>query len=434
MKVSLILPSLNVAQYIEECLSSVLRQTLDEIEIICVDAGSTDGTYEIIKSYEEKNNSIRVIISERKSYGYQVNLGIRCAQGKYIGIVETDDFVADNMYEKLYHAAEEYQVDYVGANYDSFVEVDGIRRYLSYGSGKKYNYLYQKGEIDNFPAADGVLWKGIYNKAFLKDNQIFLHETPGAAFQDVSFLQLVKWSAHRMVFIEDSLYRYRMDRPDASTKQPQALKNIYQEFLWLEEKTDSLNSIQKQAYYRVMIGLVILWGDFTIRCIGYRRDDDYIDPYMSWFQQTINHAIQLNLFEIEDLRTMEKRKISVLKDSLDSYIGMLYDMDMEKKEQDNDILKQIKGNGVILFGTGTWGKKAFRFLDENRINIVDVCDNNKNLWGRSFGGLLVESPEESVAHNGNCFFIIANQYSRQEMKKQLLELGIQENRIICYHG
>ena len=68
-KVSVIMPSLNVAPYVRECIESVLGQTLREIEIICVDAGSTDGTLEILREYAEKDSRITLIVSDKKSYG-----------------------------------------------------------------------------------------------------------------------------------------------------------------------------------------------------------------------------------------------------------------------------------------------------------------------------------------------------------------------------
>ena len=89
-KVSVILPSLNVADYMEECLESVINQSLRELEIICVDAGSTDGTKEILDDYAGKDSRITVLQSDIKSYGKQVNIGLDYASGEYIGILETD--------------------------------------------------------------------------------------------------------------------------------------------------------------------------------------------------------------------------------------------------------------------------------------------------------------------------------------------------------
>ena len=110
-KVSVVMPSLNVALYIRECIESVLNQTLKDIEIICVDAGSTDGTLEILKEYADKDPRISIINSDRKSYGYQMNLGMDAAAGEYMGIVETDDIADFDMFETLYNAAKADDLD-----------------------------------------------------------------------------------------------------------------------------------------------------------------------------------------------------------------------------------------------------------------------------------------------------------------------------------
>ena len=129
IKVSVILPSLNVANYIRECIESTLKQTLREIEIICVDAGSEDGTRQILQEYVQKDNRVLVIDSNIKSYGAQVNMGIQAAKGEYVAILETDDYVLNDMYEKLYDAARKYKLEYVMADYISFFDdIDGSRK------------------------------------------------------------------------------------------------------------------------------------------------------------------------------------------------------------------------------------------------------------------------------------------------------------------
>jgi glycosyltransferase involved in cell wall biosynthesis len=110
------MPSLNTARYIREALDSVVNQTLKDIEIICIDAGSTDGTREIIGEYAERDSRIRVIDSPVKSYGYQMNVGLDAAKGSYIGIVEPDDYVLPEMYEELYGQAISENLDVIKGN------------------------------------------------------------------------------------------------------------------------------------------------------------------------------------------------------------------------------------------------------------------------------------------------------------------------------
>lgn len=127
-KVSVIMPSLNVADYIRECIESALNQTLADIELLCVDAGSTDGTWEILNEYAKKDSRVTVIQSERKSYGYQVNLGIQRAKGAYVAILETDDYIEPNMYQYLYDIALRTEAEIIKADYDCFITCQNGKR------------------------------------------------------------------------------------------------------------------------------------------------------------------------------------------------------------------------------------------------------------------------------------------------------------------
>ena len=116
-KVSIIMPSLNVGPFIRECIDSAVNQTLTDIEILCVDAGSTDGTAEILQEYAAKDSRVHFIHSDVRSYGYQMNLGLDAATGEYIGILETDDWTEPNQFEKMYEAAKAQDADLVKSNY-----------------------------------------------------------------------------------------------------------------------------------------------------------------------------------------------------------------------------------------------------------------------------------------------------------------------------
>ena len=190
-KVSVIMPSLNVEPYIRQCLESVLNQTLQEIEIICIDAGSTDGTLEILQEYARKDNRIRLLHSDKRSYGYQVNFGFAEAKADYVGIVETDDYVAPEMYEELYsEVSSAREPDIVKAGFFIIRHADG-------GGEKITPFCKVKAETgslvrlsDHYELLRGHpgIWTCIYNKAFLLNNNIRLVEAPGGAWVDVPFL------------------------------------------------------------------------------------------------------------------------------------------------------------------------------------------------------------------------------------------------------
>ncbi len=120
-KVSIIIPIYNVEKFLAECMDSVIGQTLCDIEIVCVNDGSTDSSPEILRDYAAKDPRILLISQENRGYGSAMNAGIDNACGEYIGIVEPDDFVPPDMFEKLYETAREYDLDFVKADFYRFV-------------------------------------------------------------------------------------------------------------------------------------------------------------------------------------------------------------------------------------------------------------------------------------------------------------------------
>ena len=112
-KVSVIVPVYNVEKYIGKCIESILAQTLEDIEIICIDDGSTDRSGSILDTYASKDARVRVAHRTNAGYGAAMNAGIAMAEGEFIGIVESDDRIADDMYETLYNMAQLHQLDMV---------------------------------------------------------------------------------------------------------------------------------------------------------------------------------------------------------------------------------------------------------------------------------------------------------------------------------
>lgn len=221
--VSVVMPSLNVEPYIRRCIESVMRQTLQNIEIICVDAGSTDGTLEILKEYAEHDSRIRVLISDQKSYGHQVNMGIDAAKGQYIAIVETDDYIPDHMYNSLYEKVQEESLEVVKGDYyvflgDGRTETQEYRKILV---SKDYYRQVLSGTEFMKAMPDGLsssmyIWAGLYKTDFLRKNNIRCQETPGASFQDNGFWFSVLMYVERMYFMAKPYYHLRRDNPNSS--------------------------------------------------------------------------------------------------------------------------------------------------------------------------------------------------------------------------
>jgi len=219
VKVSVLVPTLNVRPYIEECLDSIVNQTLRAIEIICIDAGSTDGTLEVLREYAQKDSRIRVIQSDKKSYGYQMNLGLDAATGEYIGIVESDDYIREDMYEHQYTLANSADLDLIKADYKIFYGDKEHRKFVSRKistDNERYNRIINYNENADIFNVNVVIWTGIYKSSFIKDNNIRFNETPGASYQDNGFNFQVLALAKRVWCMDDDFYRLRRDNPNSS--------------------------------------------------------------------------------------------------------------------------------------------------------------------------------------------------------------------------
>ena len=112
-KVSVINPVFNVEPYLKQCMDSVVGQTLKDIEIICVDDGSTDGSLDILKEYATEDSRIQIIEQKNAGAGAARNNGMRHATGKYLSFLDSDDFFEPRMLEKAYDLAEKDQADFV---------------------------------------------------------------------------------------------------------------------------------------------------------------------------------------------------------------------------------------------------------------------------------------------------------------------------------
>ena len=218
-KISVIMPSLNVGDYMEQCLTSVLNQSLKEIEVICVDAGSTDQTLNIIKKYQKNDKRIKIINSDKKSYGHQVNIGLKEAKGIYISIVETDDYVDENMLTDLYEYSQNNTVDIIKANFYHLNDYDGEIELIPDTSKKNLtpNEVFTLNEKPLFIEGHPSIWAGIYLREFLDKNDITFLEVPKGGWVDNPFFYETALKANKIIYLNKPLYFYRKTNPNSST-------------------------------------------------------------------------------------------------------------------------------------------------------------------------------------------------------------------------
>ena len=175
-KVSIIIPSYNAEKYLKQCVESVMKQTLKEIEIIIVDDGSTDNSVFMMDEFEQKDRRVKVLHKKNSGYGNSMNQGIALATGEYIGIVESDDYIVENMYEKLYALTDNGNVDVVKANFwDCYDESNGTVTKVVNRERTNMPDVENTFTVREYPQilwGHPSIWTGIYRRQFLVENNI----------------------------------------------------------------------------------------------------------------------------------------------------------------------------------------------------------------------------------------------------------------------
>lgn len=192
-KVSVIIPVYNVENYLRKCLNSLVNQTLKDIEIIVVNDGTLDNSQEIIDEYVKKYpKKVVSIIQENGGQGAARNTGLLHAKGEYIGYVDSDDYVEENMYEELYKKAKEEDSDIVICGNNVVKE--------------NYDFLSKEDVDKEFLLGKMAVWNKIYKKNIIVDNKIQFRSK--VWYEDLDFTMKVYFSSKKISYVDKPLYNY----------------------------------------------------------------------------------------------------------------------------------------------------------------------------------------------------------------------------------
>ena len=233
VKISILVPIYNVEKYLRQCLDSLVNQTLKDIEIICLNDGSTDSSPDMIKEYAKNDSRIIIVNQKNSGYGDSMNKGLKKASGEYIGIVESDDFIELNAFERLYGLAKKFGADVARSNYFHFKD----------GNNTKYDYVdtHDTGRLIDPASRTWIfyqapaIWSAIYKRSFIEEHKIDFLPTPGASYQDTGFNFKVWASTHKAVFTDEAFLHYRLDNESSSVNNPGKVYNVCKEYAEIED-------------------------------------------------------------------------------------------------------------------------------------------------------------------------------------------------------
>lgn len=324
-KISVIIPIYNMGKYIGECLDSILNQTLKEIEIICIDDGSTDDSLNIVKKYCKEYKNIILICQENQGAGSAKNRGIMSANGKYIAFMDPDDYYACNeTLEKLYHYAEKNNVLACGGNLLPFDENGAI--------GKRTDWFDENGKVlfqDYGCFCNYTCY--LFNLEMIRENHILFPSY--RRYEDPPFLLKVMAHIKEFYAINETVYMYRVGH--------------------------------KELIYTSEIARDILQGIRDCFRIAYKMDvvkvykehlKNTLINFLPYFYPNLvqNNEKLWNLIkEINQISQEwmgEYNEIFSDKEHMNAYINKI-------KEEFNDMLSKCrKENETVIYGAGKIGK------------------------------------------------------------------------------
>lgn len=211
-KVSIIIPVYGVEKYLKECLDSVLCQSLKDIEILLIDDGGKDNCPQMIDEYALKDDRIIAIHKKNGGYGHSCNVGLEKATGEYIAILEPDDFIKADMYEKLYKCASENQLDIVKSTFNEYYDLKGFKYFKNLNWGKEYDIpggVFKNTDNPIFLSLHPSIWSCLYKKSFIDKHNIRFVEAPGAGWTDNLFQVQTLCLADRISYIDEAFYNWR---------------------------------------------------------------------------------------------------------------------------------------------------------------------------------------------------------------------------------
>lgn len=262
--ITVIIPVYNTAKYLEKCLNSILMQTFTDVEIICINDGSTDDSLEILKQYQKKNSRITIINQNNQGVSAARNAGLEVAAGKYIGFVDSDDSMEKEFFETLYNAAEWHEADIVFSK--------GLDGTSGIATGKTYpRHDIRKSILPLYFKEDGhnAIWNKLYSAEMVRKYKIIfpVGKTHG---EDAEFNIHFLMHATNLYVIDYLGYHYRETEGSATRNAAkfdylkQAVETFHKDWNSVLGDTitpDTMYRLKKEKLINIVISLIYIYSN-----------------------------------------------------------------------------------------------------------------------------------------------------------------------------
>ena len=410
-KVSIVIPVYNVEEYLRRCLDSVVNQTLRDIEIICINDGSTDNSSHILAEYQSKENRLRVISQKNGGQSKARNAGLEVATGEYIYFLDSDDYIKTYALEKLYTIAKTNNLEILFFDSEVFFENDILKNQFS-----EYLTAYdRKNEYTDVISGIDLFSKLVKNNAYvvspclqftkreyLEEKHIRFFE--GIIYEDNLYTFKSILQADRVAHIIDKLYMRRIRENSTMTETKIRFFHFYSIFMcYIRMLQFSYSIPQEQMLEKAVVK--VLSGVFRSA------------------QEKYNSISHYNLFEAE---------LDLIKNMNYTDRMLMKHLGFEFPETYLFPFGRIKyGSKIILYGAGKVGNYYYNQIEATKYCEIKLWVDQNYEKLRKCYKIPVQSPE-NIFHEEYDFIIVAveDEDLYLEIRAYLISKGVLENKII----
>lgn len=392
--VSVVIPAYNVEKYLGSCLDSVLQQRVYNIEIICVEDGSSDATLDIIREYCKRDNRVKMInYAGNKGTAYARNRGLEAAVGKYVYFLDADDLVKPEIFSALIEYADRNETDciYFDSELQDEEHIGNLRLRFDLPdiAGKVLSGTELFCVLMKNNAYTGSVWRQFWRREFLTDSNIKYPE--GLLGEDAEFSIRAMLSAPKCMCIDEVYHIYRRHGGTMST---------------------DVSSQKTISIFKIYCHLLEVWGQNKFSEEVNNRFDEYM--CMRFKQARRLYMRNKNLISEKDFEHGIERHL---------YHKLLVKADSNEflKLNPDDLLKLRSANEIIVYGAGNYAVDVIAYLDEIDISVNAIAVTQKHSNTTSINDLPIYEIEELEAEHKQAFIVLGVKSikSRMDIVKEL---------------
>ena len=332
VEISVIVPVYNVSEYLAQCMDSIINQTFEDIEIICVNDGSTDDSLKILEEYREKDERIIIISQENQGQGVARNVGMKVARGNYIFFMDSDDFIKLNALELLHENAVSNNSDVVFYRFYKYVDGEEIPSPMfnfeeEFPNADFNDFTFTYNDAKGFVLNNAFSpWSKLYSRRFFDANPDF-HFPEQIAFEDVPPHVMLMIRASRISFVPEFLYCYRYNEA-SSVNNPESAFDILK---IVEMVIDFIERSNLEEEFRLDLDY------FKFKRVNFHLSKTYSEEFFQKSKELCESIVHTDLLRDFEL---ERYEFILHSDSFAEYLHKIYTVDKAKLENRNRKLKK----------------------------------------------------------------------------------------------